>query len=44
VGEAVNELIQQVTKQLAEHQRKSPPPEANKVELMANTTYVFMVQ
>ena len=36
----MNELVLIVSKQLSEHQRKSPPPEANKVELMANTTYV----
>ena len=38
LDEVVYELQSHVNKQLSEHQLKSPPPEANKLQLLATTT------
>ena len=35
--DCVTNLVSYVNKQLSEHQRKSPPPEASKLQLVATT-------
>ena len=37
---SINDLLNSINRQLSEHQLKNPPPEANRVELLATTMYV----